>query len=92
MPVPYKDKDIKIMTKLDNDKRPITGKTNKETLQFMKGRYLVLRDFIPKEILDFTMDVIKTMEACDSVGGHWKQEDDIIYNSPKDSLKKSFGF
>lgn len=91
MPVPYKDKDIKIMTKLDNDKRPITGKTNKETLQFMKGRYLVIRDFIPKEIIDFTMDVIKTMEASDSMGGHWIQENDIIFNSPQDSLKKSFG-
>ena len=91
MPVPYKDKDVKIMTKLDNDKRPVTGKTNKETLQFMKGRYLVLKDFIPKEIIDFTMDVIKTMEESNSMGGHWSQESDIIHNSPKDSLYKSYG-
>lgn len=92
MPVPYDKKDIKIKTYIDGDKRPVTGKTNKETLQFMKNRFVVLKNFVPKDVIDLTMDSWKTFEANPQMMNVvMTRETDIIQQSPEDSLRKSTG-
>lgn len=41
----------------------ITGYTTPETWQFMSERYVVLRNFIPKEIINFALDSWKVLET-----------------------------
>lgn len=92
MPVPYDKKDIRIKTSIKGDKRPVTGRTNKETLQFMKNRFVVLKNFVPKDIIDMTMDNWKTFENNRRLlDATMQREHDIIQKSPEDSLQKSMG-
>jgi hypothetical protein len=90
MPIPFEEKTVKYY-KFENGQR-MMGKTNPETWHFMEHRYVVLRDFIPKEIRQFALDTWKTMEhQPESFGGDMKREGDIINKSPQDTLGKSFG-
>lgn len=92
MPVPYDKKDVKIRTFVKGDKRPVTGRTNKETIQFMKNRFLVLKNFIPKDVIDMTMDNWKTIENNKAMyKSIMRREEDIIFESPSNSLYKSDG-
>ena len=43
--------------------RSAVGEINENTYKFYTNRFVVLRNFIPKEIIEFTMDVWKTIEA-----------------------------
>ena len=68
------------------------GFTDQNTIDFVENRYVVLRDFIPKEIITMTMDAWKVIERNpDQNRLYFYREDDIIHNSPKDSLQKSHG-
>ena len=46
----------------DEDKPKWGGKTNQTTLDFVNNRYVVLKDFIPKEIINMTMDTWRCIE------------------------------
>ncbi len=94
MPVQFDDRTIDYIVKgaMKGDK-VLSGKTNPKTWQLMKEGYVVLRNFIPKDIITMTMDAWKSMELNpvyhdpDAL----YREQDIIHNSPKDSLNKSTG-
>lgn len=91
-PVQYNEKNVKIQTRDGDGKKPVTGWTNEQTMFFMENRYLVLKNFIPKEIIDMAMDVWKTIEAQPNVAESvFELEEDIIFESPTESLFKSHG-
>jgi len=82
------DKTVRIRSlEHEGDGKYVFGHTNEETMSFIENRYLILRDFIPQDIIDMTMDTWKTIEGQeDSV---LKREGDIIFESPTTSLGKS---
>ena len=97
MPVPYDEKTV-IYTYPDDERMDkdgenhlrISGRTNQLTWDLMKDRFVVLRNFIPKDIINLSLDTWKTIEH----NGAWdeaifKREHEITQNSPKDSLGKS---
>ena len=91
MPVQF-DRSIEYIVKNALDEKPLTGKTNPETWQLWKQGYVVLRNFIPKDIITMTMDTWKTIEMCPKQwGGDIEPEVDIIFESPQDTLYKSEG-
>jgi len=95
MPVQFDDRTIHYIVKdaIGGDKRSdIGGKTNPKTWQLMKEGYVVLKNFVPKELIQFTMDSWKVMELDhDSYPLLAEKEEDIIENSPEDTLFKSTG-
>lgn len=91
MPVPFEEKTVVYTCPDDeqNDKL-LTGRTNPETWALMKDRFVVLRDFIPKDVINLSLDSWKTIEHNDAWNeAIFKREVDITQNSPKDSLNKS---
>ena len=50
--VRFEDKTIEYIDKETGEK----GRTTPKTWKLMKDGYVVLKDFIPKEIIDFCMD------------------------------------
>lgn len=74
----YKPRDGKIRTTIvdkyehDGQKKKLTfhGELTPETRDYIKNRYVVLRNFIPKELIDVTLDSWKTIESKHDV---WKQ-------------------
>ena len=91
MPVPYDAKTVKYT--YPDDERPgtsIAGVTNPETWSLMKDRYVVLKNFIPKDIINMSLDAWKTIEGNKKWDeAIFKTEHEITQNSPKDSLGKS---
>ena len=76
----------------DHYKVMVKGFITKETMDFIENRYVVLRNFIPKDIIDITLDSWKAIENHpEAYSAFFKLEDDITHNSPKSSLKKSEG-
>lgn len=68
----------------------VRGRTNPETWKFMKERYVVLRDFLPKDMIRVAMDMWKADE--ENQDGYTSQEvKDITYKNPEDSIGKSKG-
>jgi hypothetical protein len=69
------------------------GKTNKFTKQFIEDRYVVLKDFIPKEIIDMTLDSWKAIESNQKYHDMFfpEPEIEITHDSPENSLRKSEG-
>jgi len=94
MPVRFEDRTIDYVVEdaLVTEKNPdLLGKTNPETWNLMKKGYVVLRNYIPKDIIDMTLDSWKRMELDPEMSKHLHLEEDIITNSPEDSLYKSNG-
>lgn len=102
MPVQYRDKNVKIehysepegaeVPNAEDGKVSVKGWTNELTREFQTKGYVILRDFIPKEIIDMTMDTWKTIEMKQEWNDtFFQREDDIIHDSPKSSLRKSQG-
>ena len=86
--VRFEDKTIEYIDKETGEK----GRTTPKTWKLMKDGYVVLKDFIPKEIIDFCMDGWKTVEYDPKkYEVILERENDIIHESPKDSLFKSDG-
>lgn len=75
-------------------KTTIKGEINKTTYDFMTQGFAVIRNAIPKEILQFALDVSKTIEAQpqmrDAIMGPERQFI-TTKNVPKSSLGKSLG-
>tara|TARA_B100000902_G_scaffold204406_1_gene194869 strand:+ start:315 stop:2108 length:1794 start_codon:yes stop_codon:yes gene_type:complete len=101
MPVQYDDKIVRIEqtssaegTEINTPDGKVTvkGWTNEITREFQTQGYVVLRNFIPKEVIDMTMDSWKTIE----LNKEWNdmffvREEDIVFESPETSLRKSQG-
>ena len=89
--------DKKITQKLDDESGKgksalYGGFTDQNTIDFVKNRYIVLRDFIPKEIITMTLDAWKVIERNPEQHKlYFHLEEDIIHDSPPASLKKSHG-
>jgi len=99
MPVQYDKKDIKLVA-IDphetltffKDEVKVQSYTNEMTWEFMQNGYVVLRNFIPKDIIKMTLDSWKTIERNERwYETFFYKENDIIQDSPKDSLFKSDG-
>lgn len=68
------------------------GVMNDDTVKLIKDRYLVLRNFIPKEITEFALDTWKTIEPWpDAYTAIFDEELEPIPNSPKSSHNTSRG-
>ena len=91
MPVQFDDRTIEYIVKnATMGDKPLTGRTNPQTWQLWKEGYVVLKNFIPKDIVTFTLDAWKVIELDpENYGEQFRRELDIIHNSPKDSLEKS---
>ena len=50
MPVPFEKKTVKYKTYDEQSDKYITGNTNQLTWSLMKDRYVVIKNFLPKEI------------------------------------------
>ena len=102
MPVQYDDKIVRIeqhslaegaeVPNTPDGKVTVKGWTNEITREFQTKGYVVLRNFIPKEVIDMTMDSWKTIE----LNKEWNdmffiREEDIVFESPDTSLRKSQG-
>ena len=95
MPVPFEDKTVEYymdvrVTESDEKKTKLRGRTNPLTWQLMKNKYVVLRDFLPKEMITFAMDIWK---ADEENGGLYTNQEvkDITFANPKSSIGKSKG-
>ena len=58
MPVPFENRTVHFV-----NEDGVSGKTNPETWSLMKDRFVLLRNFIPKEIINMTLDSWKTVES-----------------------------
>ena len=92
MPVPFENKTVKYK-RLDHEgRKDVYGVTNPETWAFMKDRYVVFRNFIPKDTIDLIMDMWRSVEQHPNPGDLMKHEQrDITYKNPKSSIGKSKG-
>ena len=76
----------------DSEKLKWHGKTNQTTLDFVNNRYVVLRDFIPKEIIRMTMDNWRCIENDkDQYNAHFYKEDELTHSTPEEQRNKSHG-
>jgi len=94
MPVRFEDRTVEyyIENAVQSEKgKIIEGRTNPDTWKLMKEGYVVLRNFIPKDIITFALDTWKRMELDPEMSEHLYLEEDIIQNSPEDTLYKSNG-
>jgi len=93
--VPFEDRTVELVIEEESNGKikKYPWNTNRLTADFVKNRYVVLRDFIPKDIINMTLDTWKTAEHREHVhGAIFKREtNDITFNSPKNSIGKSHG-
>lgn len=92
MPVPFEDKTIKYRRTDQERRKEVHGRTNPETWAFMKDRYIVLRKFIDKDIVDMIKTMWKSVEIHPNSGDLMGREQrDITYKNPESSIGKSKG-
>lgn len=92
MPIREEDKTIQYIHS-DGQTKKVMGETNRETWQFMKERYVVLRNFIPKDIINMCLDAWKTVEANEDWDNTimYRETNDITHNTPLAKQNKSKG-
>ena len=90
MPVQFEEKTVKYKFWDEETDKYITGSTNELTWQLMKNRYVVLRDFLPKELRDMAMDMWR---SCEEMNLKFidTENKDITYKNPKQTIGKSDG-
>ena len=91
--VPFEDRTVELVIEEDlpNGKiKKYPWNTNRLTADFVKNRYVVLRNFIPKDIINFTMDCWKATEHKREVHNaiFKREKTDITINSPKEFYRK----
>ena len=100
MPVQFEDRTIQYIVEnaISEDIKKgkggtvLAGSTNPETWKFMKEGYVILRDFIPKDIINMALDAWKRMELDPDMSQHLELEELIIdKKAPEDSFYKSNG-
>lgn len=94
MPVPFENRTIAFKRpdncKEGEEQKFVKGKTNPETWQFVKNRYVVLKGLIEPEIIKFCLDTWKAVEHHPNSESILNQENrDITYKNPKSSIGKS---
>lgn len=83
---------VRYRVEIQTDLRDAVGEINENTYKFYTDRYVVLRNFIPKEIIEYSMDVWKTIEAQPELNSAcFDMEIAPIPDTPKSMQKKSFG-
>ena len=91
MPVPSSEKTEKYFIR-EFEEKPIEAYTNKLTKQFIQNRYIVLKNFYDKEIIDITLDGWKTIEHNPELYKIvFENEEETIPDSPKESHNTSKG-
>ena len=90
MPVPFEKKTVKYKTYDEQSDKYITGNTNQLTWSLMKDRYVVIKNFLPKEIIDMAMDMWRSDEEFGNAYLKTEQKD-ITYKNPLSSIGKSDG-
>ncbi len=94
MPVPYEDRNIKavLVDPTDPDRKPAPYKFNTYTWEFMKNRYTVIRNFIPEDVIELTLDTWKAFERTKQYNEIVEHENrDITFKNPESSIGKSRG-
>ena len=87
-----KNKNVRIEVWDEETQSNIRGWTTRETRDFHENKFVVLRNFIPKDIINMTLDTWKTIEANpDYKDAFFHREIETTNNSPKSSLGKSQG-
>lgn len=84
----------KVIENLGSAKKNIhmAVKSNNITQRFVNDRFVVLKNFIPKHVIDLALDSWKVIENNPEYEQmFFAKEEDIIHNSPKNSLYKSHG-
>ena len=84
MPVPFENRTIAFKRpdncKEGEEQKFVKGKTNPETWQFVKNRYVVLKGLIEPEIIKFCLDTMEMIEdQCRPIIKHYKNH----YNRPR---------
>jgi len=93
MPVPF-DKRTVITRRYatEDDPRTASMRVDPLTYEFMTKRYVVLRNFIPQDVIKLTLDTWRSFEthpSYDSVMNH--ENRDITWRNPESSIGKSHG-
>ena len=69
-----------------------SGEMNDETVSFIQNRFVVYRNFIPKELINFAMDTWKTIEeTSEYADAIFDYEEQVIPRTPEQSLNTSRG-
>jgi len=90
MPVPFKDRTE--LVQYTDEMETITGKLSPITIKFIEDGYVVLKNFIPKEIINMSLDAWKVTEREPKHNEHFfHREEETTYDSPKETLNKSVG-
>lgn len=90
MPVPFENKTVHIKN-TNPDTKNSRGTTTPETWKFMKDRYVVLKNFIPKDIIEMSMDMWRVDESTPDRGFMHQETKDITFDNPQSSIGKSHG-
>ena len=86
--VPYKS----IIEDGPNYGKTAVGEMNDKTVSFMQNRFVVYRNFIPKELITFAMDTWKTIEhSPEYADAIFDNEREPIPRTPEQSLHTSRG-
>lgn len=86
--IPFEDKTVEYRIFDEGSGKNIKGITNETTWKFMFDRYVVLKNLIPKDIINMTLDNWKAHEHSES-SGLYREENDITYKNPASSIGKS---
>ena len=88
MPVRFEDKTVNYRIKTKG--QSVSGRTNEMTWSLMKDRYVVIRNFIPEDIIEMALDMWR---ADEQFGGAYTEREvkDITYKNPEESIGKSKG-
>lgn len=93
MPIREEDRTVQYIHDAGDGSKKVMGRTNPETWQFMKERYVVLRNFIPKDIVNMCLDTWKTTEGNpdweDAI--MYREVNDITHMTPEHQKNKSKG-
>ena len=93
MPIREEERTVQYIHDAGDGSKKVMGRTNPETWQFMKERYVVLRNFIPKDIINMCLDTWKTVEGNpdweDTI--MYREVNDITHMTPEHQKNKSKG-
>ena len=93
MPIREEERTVQYIHDAGDGSKKVMGRTNPETWQFMKERYVVLRNFIPKDIINMCLDTWKTTESNpdweDAI--MYREVNDITHLTPEHQKNKSKG-
>jgi hypothetical protein len=92
MPAQYKISDVGVTLQSNNKRKRVDGTTNKTTYEYINNGFSVIRNAIPKEIIEFALDTWKTMETQPNFQHTFESEDFITTKHvPDGSRNKSKG-